>query len=729
MKKNSGDMVWRSLLFNSFVVSGVLSFQCDRAFSQVAPDDTLGDESSVVNTRDETNDSIDGGAVRGQNLFHSFEEFNVGEDRGVYFSNPEAVNNIFSRVTGNNASNILGTLGVDGAANLFLINPNGIVFGEDASLDVQGSFTATTADGIEFGDNDFFSAVNPQESVLTISVPLGLQFGSNPGSIINRSFVEDNTGEFVGLQVPSGENITLVGGDVSFEAGEATASGGNIEIGGLKAAGTIGINNDGSFSFPEDVARADLFFSGEADLDVRGMGGGSVTLNGRNVTLEAGEFDSSSIRAGITADSTSTEAQAGDITINATGNLTIDDSTILNRVDLLREGDAGNIKITTGFLNLTNGGRISATTAGEGNAGGIEITATDSIIIDGESDNLDECVFCDNSDGSNSGVFSLVDSDASGNGGEIKVTASSLMFTNGGRIDATTSGQGNSGRIDITATDAITIDGGDIVGYASGVFSKVNSTAQGNAKDIDILAGNLSLSNEGQINASTSGQGDAGNINLNIQDNIEILSSEIFSNVESDASGSAGNLEIKTNRLLVQGGGLVTAAVIENGSGKGGNLSVNASESIEIIGTTADGSSPSGLSAETRGSGIAGNLEIATGRLSVRDGGTVQADTADSGRGGNLTINASEMVEVIGGSINGQFSSSISADTTGFGDAGDITLKTKYLVTEGGGFVGSVARTSSTGNAGNITINASNSIELIGRTPEGTLRVGYLLPF
>ena len=129
MKKNSGDVVWRSFLLKSLVVGGILLFQCARAFSQVTPDNTLRNESSVVNTRDETSDSIDGGAVRGQNLFHSFQEFNVDAGRGVYFANPEAVNNIFSRVTGNNVSNILGTLGVDGAANLFLINPNGIVFG------------------------------------------------------------------------------------------------------------------------------------------------------------------------------------------------------------------------------------------------------------------------------------------------------------------------------------------------------------------------------------------------------------------------------------------------------------------------------------------------------------------------------------------------------------------------------------------------------------------------
>jgi filamentous hemagglutinin family protein len=170
MNKNSGNIAWRSLLFNSFVVSGILIFKCDRAFSQIAPDNTLGDESSVVNPRDANSESIDGGAIRGQNLFHSFQEFNVDADRGVYFANPEAVTNIFSRVTGNDVSNILGTLGVDGAANLFLINPNGIIFGEGASLDVGGSFAATTASGIEFGEQGSFNAINPQiPQLLTIN--------------------------------------------------------------------------------------------------------------------------------------------------------------------------------------------------------------------------------------------------------------------------------------------------------------------------------------------------------------------------------------------------------------------------------------------------------------------------------------------------------------------------------------------------------------------------------
>ena len=452
MNRNSGDVVWRSLLFNSLVVSGILSFSCDRGFAQITPDDTLGDESSVVNPRDASSESIDGGAIRGQNLFHSFQEFNVGEDRGVYFANPDAITNIFSRVTGNDVSNILGTLGVDGAANLYLINPNGIVFGEGASLDVQGSFTATTADGIEFGEQGFFSVVNPTESVLTISVPLGLQFGSNPGSIINRSFVEDNTGEKVGLQVPAGENLTLVGGDVSFEAGEATAKGGNIEIGGLSAAGTVTFNDDGSLNFPQDVARTDISLSNAADVDVTGTGGGRVNINAHSLNVEAGESGSSSIRAGITADSTSTEAQAGDISINATDNIIIvDESFVFNQVAPEARGNAGNVSISTINLSLSGGGQVGAFATGQGNAGNVTIFTNE------------------------------------------------LTLSDGARVDTSTFGKGNAGNVKIRATGNITADGETSAGLSSGAASNVEEFAIGDGGNISITTNNLTLINGARV--------------------------------------------------------------------------------------------------------------------------------------------------------------------------------------------------------------------------------------
>ncbi|MFP4008789.1 MAG: filamentous hemagglutinin N-terminal domain-containing protein, partial [Spirulinaceae cyanobacterium] len=171
----------------SLVFSGFLNIQPVKA--QLIPDNTLGSENSVVMPVDGLNDIIEGGATRDINLFHSFREFNVGEGRSVYFHNPLGVENILTRVTGNQSSAIMGRLGVMGDANLFLMNPNGIIFGENASLDVRGSFVGTTADSIQLGDDAFFSARDINNSQL-LAIQPGALFSSalsqHLGNIENR---------------------------------------------------------------------------------------------------------------------------------------------------------------------------------------------------------------------------------------------------------------------------------------------------------------------------------------------------------------------------------------------------------------------------------------------------------------------------------------------------------------------------------------------------------------
>ena len=156
-------------------------------FAEVVPDSTLGVESSVVTPRlvnGVPTQQIDGGAVRGANLFHSFEQFNIGEGQAAYFTNPDGIHRIFSRVTGSSRSEILGKMGVLGNADLFLINSNGIIFGANAQLNVAGSFIGSTANSVKFSDGTEFKATNPQNSLLTVSLPVGLQFGQTPSGIV-----------------------------------------------------------------------------------------------------------------------------------------------------------------------------------------------------------------------------------------------------------------------------------------------------------------------------------------------------------------------------------------------------------------------------------------------------------------------------------------------------------------------------------------------------------------
>jgi filamentous hemagglutinin family protein len=158
-------------------LQGVFS---EEIFAQVIPDSSLGANSSRLN-----GDVIEGGANRGNNLFHSFTEFSIGEGQSFKFANPVDVTRIFSRVTGNQPSEIKGTLGVLGNADLFLINPRGIILGPNARLELRGSFIGTTADSVVFKDG-IFSASNPESStILSVNVPLGLQISATAGQILN----------------------------------------------------------------------------------------------------------------------------------------------------------------------------------------------------------------------------------------------------------------------------------------------------------------------------------------------------------------------------------------------------------------------------------------------------------------------------------------------------------------------------------------------------------------
>ena len=472
------------------ITLGGVSVPCGDSIlsAQIIPDETLGAESSVV-TPDNINGIesglISGGAVRGSNLFHSFREFNIGEGRGGYFDNPAVIENIFSRVTGSNPSEILGTLGVLGNANLFFLNPNGILFGPNASLDLRGSFLGTTADSIVFPNGNQFSAVNPDVTpLLTVNVqqPIGLQFEGQPGIITN---VAD-------LAINPGQTLTLVGGDVSLDGGSLTAPGGRIELAGLAEAETVTQNNDGSLSFPDGVARADVSLTNGAKVKVAAGGGGSIAIAARNIEI----LGDSSLVAGIEEDLGSVGTQAGDLIINATGEIKVEQSRIQNDVKSKGIGNSGNIHIAAESLSLTEEAELTANTFGVGNAGNIFLRINGPVTIVNGSLILSEV-----------GVAQRGKVRSRGKGGLIDIEAESFSLIDDGRTTVRTRADGDAGEIIIKVADAVRlVNGGRIT-------SGVNDEAVGEGGDIKILqARSLSAIDGGFLQASTSGEGNAGDI-------------------------------------------------------------------------------------------------------------------------------------------------------------------------------------------------------------------------
>ncbi len=638
-----------SSLLVSSLVFGCLA-TAKGALAQIVPDNTLPINSRV--TPGCIVCDIEGGTVKGLNLFHSFQDFSIPTGGAAKFNNGLEIQNIFTRITGSSISKIDGLIHANGDANLFFFNPNGIIFGQNARLDIGGSFLGTTASSIEFNDGSFFSATNPQDKpLLTISVPIGLGFGNNPARIdvegrghqisTNSLFVPIvNNSNNSQLKVQFGKTLALVGGDINLNGATLKAESGRIELGSVQGESIVNLQGD-TDNFQLDYNQAKDFgnigFEKRALVDASGLNAGSIQIQGNQVTLDNGSL--------IVVQNQGLES-AGEINIYANELLKLDNKTT-------------NPKFNTTILSET----IAA-----GDSSNINIKTKTLIVKDGSA--------------INSKTFSIA------NGGEININASEFF--------------------DVSGYSAINPNRISSVG-AGTLMPETQGLTAGEAGDVNIFTGQLLISNHGTLSTSNFGNGLGGNLTINAKaidiigaDTIPIGTSISATNL---GSGSAGNININTNTLSLKNGGIVTTESFDKGNA--GNIAVNASESVDINGNTplfvseitSAVKTPIPLLQERFGldavvSGDSGNVIINTPTLRISNRGTVSVRNDGSGNAGTMKINADFLF------LDNY--SSLTA-TTASGEGGNILFQGQNLLMRRSSNITTTA--GGDGNGGNITID------------------------
>ncbi len=535
----------------------------DLCKAQIKSDHTLSTE---VNTLDNINFNISGGKQAGNNLFHSFSQFSVPTRGSAIFDNAPDIQNIFNRVTGGSISDIDGLIKAHGNTNLFLLNPNGIIFGANAELNIGGSFIATTAEQIDFADETFFSATNLQSTpLLTVSIPIGLQFGETAKSIVNQSTVKDSNDIPVGLQIQPNKTLALVGGDIFLDGSGLFAPSGRIEVGSVASNSFVGLIpiTEGWILEYKDVPNfQDIKLFQEAFIDTNGVSPGNIVLQGRIITISD---QSSVVTINLGKD------PGGTIVMNASESLEITDRSMINS-NTFSTGASSDIIIETkklivrdgSFIDISNQPFIETSNHTSGEGGRITVNASESVEIDG------------------SGGISRLTTDNLGsqNAGKLTVTTQRLILRDGGQINSSTGNfGGNGGSVIVNASEYVEVsgqgitEGEDIV--SSGLFATTGGeTTFGDGGDIRINTGRLVFRDGGTISVAA---------------------------VEG-STGRAGNLEIEANSLSLNQG-TITAETAQSGGEAGANITLKISDWLTL-------ENKSLISATANGSADGGNIDI-----------------------------------------------------------------------------------------------------------------------
>jgi len=593
----------------------------------------------------------------GNNLFHSFDLFNLQAGEVATFSGAAEIQNVISRVTGGQPSFINGTLtSTLPQADMYFINPAGILFGEQAQLNVLGAMHFTTADEIRLEDGGKFAATEPQTSLLTVAPPSAFGFlTETPASITLQGSQ---------LAVPTTETLSLIGGDLSLQANSLLqAAEGRINLASVASTGEVtpSLTNLAINGFTQ---RGSLTVA-QSQLEVSGEGGGSIYIRSGQFFIEQSQV------LGITQ---------GDKT-------------------------GGVIDVAVEEFTLSNQTRFSTTTEGNGDGGDIILQVDKAATLTGTGN--PEAI---------EGLFANTLSKApqAGDAGTISITVQDIMLSQGMQIASGTFGIGEGGSIDINVSNKVSLS--TLAIFATTSDSEIELA--GNAGSLLIQAHELNLKGA-SITSSTYGTGQAGEINIvatgqiNLEDGAGILSLSLPQS--SFLAGNAGKILIQAHQLTLNNGAQITSATL--GDGQGGMITLDITDTLAITGYSLSGNpadpfSPSGVNVSAFAQGNAGAIDITAKNITISGGGAIGSDTYGAGVGDQITIQATDsmvisgsMTEVLSGE-NVEITSTISSASQegSTGNAGKIVLTTPSLILDKGGKISTSAHST---KAGQIELNVA----------------------
>ncbi len=673
-------------------------------WAQISTDGTIGPAADLDGPDFAIGEDL--GRLAGANLFHSFRAFNLRNGESATFSGPDNVQNVISRVTGGAASSVDGQIiSTMPVADFFLINPAGVVFGPNATLDVGGSFFASTSDTLRFADGSQYSAIEPgSNSSFSVAAPEAFGFLSDlPGPVtFNGS----------DLRVPADQTIAIAAGDLSVNDGSLDAPRGSLFLTSLASRGDV-VLEDGATNAPNlgELSIADSLL--EADGDGAGdlhLRGGAITLS--NAQLRARNFGSDDAEGAIALSSDS---------------IVIDDSSLA--ADVFFDGAGADLRLEGEDVRILGRSSVGATAFDSGAGGQIAVSA-DRLVIDGEGSLLP------------AGVLSVADAFSTGGGSAIVIDAGQIEILNGGQIASTTLGDGDAGSIEVSTPILMIV--GDDANRPTGISSESGLFANGDAGSITLRSQNVVLRSGGQVSSSAAflSAGNAGDINITADE----LSAEgegadiatgVLSIADSGSLGDAGSITIDATRITLRGGALVSSSTFSDGMagdvtlraervilvGEGsqidtgvfsqaGPLSIGDAGTVTIDADAVeirDGAAVA-VNSGFLSSGNAGALNLTAGRLFISGDGSPfvtgvigRLESGSEGAGGSLTLTLGDL-EIRDGGV-------VTSTTFGEGDAGPIVVAADSVFISGDGAgvstgIISQADQGSLGNGGRISITA-----------------------